>query len=393
MTLVTPPPIDQEDENMLVPHSDLVEGPQPLEVVAQAETGSTTENQQVEDPQASRFTWKIENFSGLNTRKLYSDFFVVGGYKWRILIFPKGNNVDHLSMYLDVADSSNLPYGWIRYAQFSLAVVNQIHNKYSVRKETQHQFNARESDWGFTSFMPVSELYDPGRGYLANDTCIIEAEVAVRRVVDYWAYDSKKETGFVGLKNQGATCYMNSLLQTLYHIPYFRKHSFGSADIMIVVLQQKSLPKSFGWDTYDSFMQHDVQELNRVLCEKLEDKMKGTVVEGTIQQLFEGHHMNYIECINVDYKSTRKESFYDLQLDVKGCCDVYASFDKYVEVESLDGDNKYQAEQYGLQDARKGVLFNDFPPVLQLQLKRFEYDFVRDTMVKKIKFGVKSLPI
>jgi hypothetical protein len=26
----------------------------------------------------------------------------------------------------------------------------------------------------------------------------------------------------------------------------------------------------------------------------------GTVVEGTIQQLFEGHHMNYIECINVE---------------------------------------------------------------------------------------------
>jgi hypothetical protein len=28
------------------------------------------------------------------------------------------------------------------------------------------------------------------------------------------------------------------------------------------------------------------------------------------------------------------------------------------------------------------VLFIDFPPVLQLQLKRFEYDFMRDTMVK-----------
>jgi ubiquitin carboxyl-terminal hydrolase 7 len=94
----------------------------------------------------------------------------------------------------------------------------------------------------------------------------------------------------------------------------------------------KELTKSFGWDTYDSFMQHDVQELNRVLCEKLEDKMKvnipimnchfahlvlltflcfqGTVVEGTIEQLFEGHHINYIECINVEYKSSRKESFY-----------------------------------------------------------------------------------
>lgn len=89
--------------------------------------------------------------------------------------------------------------------------------------ETQHQFNARESDWGFTSFMPLSELYDPSRGYLVNDTVYVEAEVAVRKVLDYWSYDSKKETGFVGLKNQGATCYMNSLLQTLYHIPYFRK--------------------------------------------------------------------------------------------------------------------------------------------------------------------------
>ncbi|XP_040994177.1 ubiquitin C-terminal hydrolase 12-like isoform X2 [Juglans microcarpa x Juglans regia] len=409
MTLMTPPPLDQqqqqqqqEDDEMLVPHTDFPEGPQPME--AQTETANTVDTQAVDDPPSARFTWTIENFSRLNNKKLYSDIFFVGGYKWRILIFPKGNNVDHLSMYLDVADSSTLPYGWSRYAQFSLSVINQIHNKYSIRKETQHQFNARESDWGFTSFMPLGELYDPSRGYLVNDTCIVEADVAVRRVVDYWSHDSKKETGYVGLKNQGATCYMNSLLQTLYHIPYFRKAVYhmpttendmpsGSIPLALQSLfyklqysdtsvATKELTKSFGWDTYDSFMQHDVQELNRVLCEKLEDKMKGTVVEGTIQQLFEGHHMNYIECINVDYKSTRKESFYDLQLDVKGCRDVYASFDKYVEVERLEGDNKYHAEQYGLQDARKGVLFIDFPPVLQLQLKRFEYDFMRDTMVK-----------
>ncbi|XP_015571890.1 ubiquitin C-terminal hydrolase 12 isoform X2 [Ricinus communis] len=404
MTLMTPPPLDQqEDDEMLVPHTEFTEGPQPMEV-APAETASAVDAQSADDPPSARFTWTIDNFSRLNTKKLYSDVFIVGGYKWRILIFPKGNNVDHLSMYLDVADSATLPYGWSRYAQFSLCVVNQIHQKYSIRKDTQHQFNARESDWGFTSFMPLGELYDPGRGYLVNDTCVVEADVAVRRVIDYWSHDSKKETGYVGLKNQGATCYMNSLLQTLYHIPYFRKAVYhmpttendmpsGSIPLALQSLfyklqysdtsvATKELTKSFGWDTYDSFMQHDVQELNRVLCEKLEDKMKGTVVEGTIQQLFEGHHMNYIECINVDYKSTRKESFYDLQLDVKGCRDVYASFDKYVEVERLEGDNKYHAEQHGLQDARKGVLFIDFPPVLQLQLKRFEYDFMRDTMVK-----------
>ncbi|PWZ40553.1 Ubiquitin carboxyl-terminal hydrolase 12 [Zea mays] len=357
--------------------------------VVPAEPAATVENQQIEDPPISRFTWTIENLSRVSTKKLYSEIFVVGGYKWRILIFPRGNNVEFLSMYLDVADSGVLPYGWTRYAQFSLSVVNQIHNKFTIRKETQHQFSARESDWGFTSFMPLGELYNPSRGYLVNDTCIVEAEVAVCKVVEYWSYDSKKETGYVGLKNQGATCYMNSLLQTLYHIPYFRKAVYhmpttendmpsGSIPLALQSLfyklqyndssvSTKELTKSFGWDMHDSFMQHDVQELNRVLSEKLEDKMKGTVVEGTIQQLFEGHHMNYIEY---------------LQLDVKGCQDVYASFDKYVEVERLEGDNKYHADKHGLQDAKKGVLFIDFPPVLQLQLKRFEYDFMRDTMVK-----------
>jgi hypothetical protein len=34
------------------------------------------------------------------------------------------------------------------------------------------------------------------------------------------------------------------------------------------------LTKSFGWKSLDSFLQHDVQEFNRVLVDKLESKMK-----------------------------------------------------------------------------------------------------------------------
>lgn len=72
----------------------------------------------------------------------------------------------------------------------------------------------------------------------------------------------------------------------------------------------------------------------------------------------------------------------DIQLNVKGCKDLEESFQHYVTVETLEGENMYMAEGHGLQDAKKGVIFESFPPVLHLQLKRFEYDFMRDTMVK-----------
>jgi hypothetical protein len=46
--------------------------------------------------------------------------------------------------------------------------------------------------------------------------------------------------------------------------------------------------------------------------------MKGTCVEGTVPKLFEGKMISYIRCKNVDYSSTRSETFYDIQLNIKG---------------------------------------------------------------------------
>ena len=48
----------------------------------------------------------------------------------------------------------------------------------------------------------------------------------------------------------------------------------------------------------------------------------------------------------------------------------------------LDGDNKYDAGECGLQDARKEVSFRKFPPVLHLRLLRFQYDPQTDTNYK-----------
>lgn len=116
--------------------------------------------------------------------------------------------------------------------------------------------------------------------------------------------------------------------------------------------------------------------------DKMEEKMKGTQAQDVLAQMFVGKMKTYLRCINVDYESSRVEDFWDLQLNVSGCKTVEDSLRDYIQVETLEGDNKYAAEGYGLQDAKKGVIFESFPQVLHLQLKRFEYDFNRDMMVK-----------
>ncbi|KAI8556262.1 hypothetical protein RHMOL_Rhmol05G0239300 [Rhododendron molle] len=142
------------------------------------------------------FTWEIEEFSKLKARRLYSKIFYCGGYEWRLLVFPKGNDNEHLSVYLDVPDWAKLAPGWSRYARFSISVVNQIHNAYTESKRTEHKFDANGSDWGFTSFLPLIKLNDPKEGFLVNDTIVLEAGVTIPS-----SYDSRKETGDNGLGN------------------------------------------------------------------------------------------------------------------------------------------------------------------------------------------------
>ena len=88
--------------------------------------------------------------------------------------------------------------------------------------ETQTNFYQGQTDWGFNDYLPEAEILNPASGFLENDTLTIKVEITVRPPTGEW-YDSKDVTGYVGLKNQGATCYLNSWLQTLFHINIFRK--------------------------------------------------------------------------------------------------------------------------------------------------------------------------
>ena len=57
-------------------------------------------------------------------------------------------------------------------------------------------------------------------------------------------------------------------------IPLALQGLFFKLQYSKTAVSTKDLTRSFGWRPFDNFMQHDVQEFNRVLCEKLEEKMK-----------------------------------------------------------------------------------------------------------------------
>jgi ubiquitin carboxyl-terminal hydrolase 7 len=358
----------------------------------------------------------IDRFSEKKGR-LVSEEFQISGHKWKLLYFPRGNNVDCLSLYIDAVPPEGTA-SWHRHTKFRFTLKN-VKGKADHSMDATHGFCPREHDWGFTRFIPLNELH-PNGNFVKNDAITIVIETKVSQefsgtgVGGYYmsSYNSRKETGYIGIKNQGATCYMNSLLQSLYHLSYFRRvvykmpYEAGSTVTIPCALQTlfyrlqtssdsvstKELTKSFGWDDFESYHQHDATEFNRVLIDTLETKMKGTAVEGTMEKLFRGEFINYIECVHVKFASNRPEFFYDLQLPVEGCKTVYDSFRSYVMPERMEGQNKYQAEGFGLQEAIKGIRFKTFPDVLELNLNRFKHDFYSDT-IRKINDRFEFYPV
>jgi len=317
------------------------------------------------------FRFKVENFSSIKDSVL-SEPCIIRNLPWKIMIMQRqtqtqDRNTKSVGYFLQCNGESESS-AWSCHANADLRLINQREGTKFSRK-IGHMFYSKENDWGFSHYMGWNDVQDLEKGYIKDDCVIFEVKVNADAPHGV-SWDSKKHTGYVGLKNQGATCYMNSLLQVLYFTNMLRKavykmptESDDSQKSVALALQRvfhelqfldkpvgtKKLTKSFGWETLDSFMQHDVQEFLRVLLDKLESKMKQTCVEGTIPRLFEGKMISYIRCKNVDYKSTRTESFYDIQLNIKGKKSIDESFADYIQTETLDGDNKYDAGSYGLQ--------------------------------------------
>lgn len=402
----------EESQTAPMAVSDEEESPQPTETKPTAREKVVLElgDETVLEEKTIRFV--VPNFAAEPEQKLYSETVLVNNVPYRLLLYPAGYSAEfhgQISLYLDLDASVTLPHSFQSFCIFKLGIESPNPDQTYERKLT-HVFTSYGRNWGFPRFIAIREALDPTQGFISPDgalTFTATVRVTDGSCVKTWGlkalYDSRAKTGMVGLENQGATCYLNSVLQALFHTNSLRRGVYlmptdtdESVKNVPLALQRvfyrlqtspnavdtSELTKSFGWDAVDSFMQHDVQEFLRVLMDKMDEKMKGTPVEGLVPRLMEGKMKSFVRCTQIDFESSRVEPYLDIQLNVKDMRTLDEAFQDYVKTEELDGENKYAAEGHGLQPARRGITFVSFPPILHLQLKRFAYDPYRDENCK-----------
>uniref|UniRef100_A0AAR2LFU1 ubiquitinyl hydrolase 1 n=1 Tax=Pygocentrus nattereri TaxID=42514 RepID=A0AAR2LFU1_PYGNA len=257
--------------------------------------------------------------------------------------------------------------------------------------------------------------------------------------------------GFVGLKNAGATCYMNSVIQQLYMIPPIRNgilaiegtgsdvdddmsgdekqdnesnvdprdevfsyhHQFDDKPSLnksedrkeynIGVLRhlqvifghlassrlQYYVPRGF-WKQFRLWgepvnlrEQHDALEFFNSLVDSLDEALKALGHPAMLSKVLGGSFADQKICQGCPHRYECEESFTTLNVDIRNHQNLLDSMEQYVKGDLLEGANAYHCEKCNKKvDTVKRLLIKKLPPVLAIQLKRFDYDWERECAIK-----------
>ncbi|KAJ3283921.1 hypothetical protein HK104_010175 [Borealophlyctis nickersoniae] len=230
----------------------------------------------------------------------------------------------------------------------------------------------------------------------------------------HWNYSpgsvQRDACGYAGLRNLGATCYVNSIMQQFYMIPSFRSailsadtgDSEDKKDNLLYQLQvlfsnlQETQKRDYAavdfchsFKDYDGkpmnvFVQTDVDEFFNQLFDRLERLLRGKPEEVLFKNHFGGQLLQEVVPKGCNHISPKEDNFFAIQCEVKNKKNLKESLEMYIEGEMMDGDNQYSCNGCGkLVDATKRAVIKTLPNTLIIHLKRFDFD-VEAMMRKKL---------
>ncbi|XP_029106559.1 ubiquitin carboxyl-terminal hydrolase 24 isoform X1 [Scleropages formosus] len=219
--------------------------------------------------------------------------------------------------------------------------------------------------------------------------------------------DSRSISGFVGLKNGGATCYMNAVFQQLYMQPGLPEAFLSIEDDTenpeeSVFYQVQSLfghlmesklqyyvPENF-WKIFKMWNkelyvreQQDAYEFFTSLVDQLDEHLKKINREQIFKNTFQGIFSDQKICKDCPHRYEREETFMALNLGVTSCQSLEISLDQFVRGEVLEGSNAYYCEKCKEKRTTvKRTCIKSLPSVLVIHLMRFGFDWESGRSIK-----------